>query len=911
MKSELIVDVQSSDITIALTEDDRLMEWGQESCTEATYAVGNIYYGRVKKVLPALNAVFVDVGHEKEAFLHYLDLGSQFLTLEKFTQFAVQEKNRKPLLHKTPKQKEVGKQGSIQDVCRVGQEILVQVTKEPINTKGPRLTAEISLAGRNIVLIPFGEKVMVSSKIRSEAERSRLKQLVQAIKPERFGVIVRTVAEGKRAAELDAELRLLVRRWEETVARLQKAKPTSLVTEEIGRTIGMIRDVFTPDFTAIHVNDPEMYQEVKSYVGLIAPESEKIVKMYSDDQPIFDHFGITRQMKTGLGRTVGFKNGGYLIMERTEALFSIDVNSGSKKLGADQEDNAFQCNMLAADEIYHQLRLRDIGGIIIVDFIDMNTAEHRQLLYEHMKRLMKRDRARHNVLQLSKFGLMQITRQRVRPVVEVDVQEQCPTCGGIGKVQPSILFTDTLDEQIELYKSHFGRGMKLYVHPFVYAYADKGLLSSLRFRWFRKYGVRLRANESLALLDYRFFDRNGQPLELPRMTEDSIDKKAEKKAKLYTAQTIEEKPEVVLPQPKKEKKDEAKEQPKASTTVQEVKNVAEVATPMVEPAAAEQAPAKPKKKRSRKKKEKDYVILDPANAAPERTSEAATADAAPELTLAEASVATPKVEANTASDAVPETSKAASEAAPNAASEASKASVTLSEDATKVRMDELKAPVAESAKKTRKRPAKKAKEMTQEVIQMAENNAVEAVSEAPAELANTLVVETKKTRKRPSKMAKEATQESAPNQEDNTAPQPAEQTANGTKLKQPKQRKKVTKKAAPKAAASNSEPKADAVATVADVNAAAPGKEPKAAEKAKAAPKAKAKKATSEASKAKSQKASPKAAPDAAEPETHADQDAEQSKKTPRRRPAKRNNNASQAPAEQSNAQMANNKESK
>ena len=591
MKSELIVDVQSSEITIALTEDDRLMEWGQESRTEATFAVGNIYYGRVKKVMPALNAVFVDVGHEKEAFLHYLDLGSQFLTLEKFTQFAVQEKNRKPLLQKTPQQREVGKQGSIQDVCHVGQEILVQVAKEPINTKGPRLTAEISLAGRNIVLIPFGDKVMVSSKIKSEAERSRLKQLVQAIKPERFGVIVRTVAEGKRAAELDSELRLLVKRWEETVARLQKAKPVSLVTEEIGRTIGMIRDVFTPDFTSIYVNDQEMFEEVQNYVGLIAPESEKIVKFYKDDQPIFDHFGITRQMKTGLGRTVGFKNGGYLIMERTEALFSIDVNSGSKKLGSDQEDNAFQCNMLAADEIYHQLRLRDIGGIIIVDFIDMGSAEHRQLLFEHMKRLMKRDRARHNVLQLSKFGLMQITRQRVRPVVEVDVQEVCPTCGGKGRIQPSILFTDTLDEQIELYNHHFGRGLKLFVHPFVFAYANKGLFfRSLRFRWFYQYGVRLRTDESLPLLEFRFVDRNGQTVELPRMTEESADKKAEKKAKLYTAKAIEEKPEVVLP----------KAQPIAE----------QAATAEITESDAEQpeaVPAKAKRKRSRKKKNSDQI----------------------------------------------------------------------------------------------------------------------------------------------------------------------------------------------------------------------------------------------------------------------------------------------------------------
>ena len=548
MKSELLVDVQPEQIAIALTEDDRLMEVSREERQEQTFAVGNIYYGRVKKVMPSLNAVFVDVGAEKEAFLHYLDLGSQFLKLEKFTQYAAQNPRRKPNIDQTPSQPEVGKQGNIDQYCRVGQEILVQVIKEPINTKGPRLTAEVSLAGRNIVLIPFGEKVMVSSKIRSEGERSRLKQLVQVIKPAHFGVIVRTQAEGKRAAELDAELKLLLRRWEETVSRLQKAKPVSLVMEEIGRTIGVIRDIFTPeDFTAIYVNDDDMFREVREYVGMIAPESEKIVHLYKGAEPIFDHFSVTRQMKTGLGRTVGFKNGGYLIMERTEALFSIDVNSGSKKLGVDQEDNAFKCNMLAAEEIVHQLRLRDIGGIIIVDFIDMDSAEHRQLLFEQMRRLMKRDRARHNVLQLSKFGLMQITRQRVRPAVEVDVREECPTCHGTGKIEPSLLFTDKLANECQRYSDQFGRGLTLRLHPFIFAYVEKGWLwTSLKWQWFRKFGVRVMSSEMLGMLEYRFFDKNMRPLLIPEKAAPTIEQKAEAKAKYYVDKPVQEKPEVVL-----------------------------------------------------------------------------------------------------------------------------------------------------------------------------------------------------------------------------------------------------------------------------------------------------------------------------------------------------------------------------
>ena len=507
MKSELIVDVQPQEIAIALTEDDRLQEVSREKRDQDNFAVGNIYYGRVKKVMPALNAVFVDVGYEKEAFLHYLDLGSQFRTLQSYVTKAVSDRRRMPSMQKTPRQAEVGKEGQIADVLKVGDTLLVQVSKEPINTKGPRLTAEISIAGRNIVLIPFSDGVMVSQKIKREAERQRLKQLMLSIKPFGFGIIVRTVAEDKRAAELDNELRLLVERWEQTVNTLQQREPVSLVSEEMGRTLGIIRDVLSPDFTSIQVNDPEIYQEVRHYLELIAPESAKIVKLYKESQPIFDHFDITRQMKTGLGRTVGFKHGGYLIIDKTEALFSIDVNSGSKKIYEDQEENAYQFNMLAADELVHQLRLRDIGGIIIVDFIDMDFKEHQQQLYEYVRKLMDRDRAKHNVLPLSKFGLMQITRQRVRPAVEMQVEETCPTCGGKGKIQASILFTDQIEEQIAHEYEQHGRGLILYLHPYVYSYVCRGWLNSLKNQWRRKYGITVMESQALGMLETKFAEK--------------------------------------------------------------------------------------------------------------------------------------------------------------------------------------------------------------------------------------------------------------------------------------------------------------------------------------------------------------------------------------------------------------------
>ena len=554
MKSELIVDVQPQEIAIALTEDDRLQEVNREKRNQDNFAVGNIYYGRVKKVMPALNAVFVDVGYEKEAFLHYLDLGAQFRTLRSYVTKAVSDRRKVPTIDKIKREPEVGKEGQIADVLKVGDPILVQVTKEPINTKGPRLTGEISIAGRNMVLIPFADGVMVSQKIKREAERSRLKQLLLSIKPQGFGIIIRTVAEDKRAAELDNELRLLLQRWEEAVKSLQKKEPVSLVCEEIGRTIGIIRDVLSPDFTSIQINDQAVYDEVRQYLELIAPESAKIVKLYQGTQPIFDKFDITRQMKTGLGRVVGFKHGGYLIIDKTEALFSIDVNSGSKKIFEDQEENAYQFNMLAADELAHQLRLRDIGGIIIVDFIDMDSKEHQQQLYDHMRKLMERDRARHNVLPLSKFGLMQITRQRVRPAVEMEVMEVCPTCMGKGKVQPTLLFTDQVQEDIEHMSEHFGQGLRLHLHPFVYAYATRGLFTSLASKWKRKYGIKVIENQSLGMLETRFFDKQGKQLQMPKEEKnESVKEPKRESAPEPKKETVNEPKKESAPEPKKEK----------------------------------------------------------------------------------------------------------------------------------------------------------------------------------------------------------------------------------------------------------------------------------------------------------------------------------------------------------------------
>ncbi|NDV47540.1 Rne/Rng family ribonuclease [Paludibacter sp. 221] len=521
MNSELVVDVKPTEISIALLENKRLVELHQEG-REELFAVGNIYMGRVKKIMPGLNAAFVDVGYEKDAFLHYLDLGSNFNTLRSFTVQAQSDRKRIPATQKFKSLPEIDKNGSISDVLQTGQEILVQVAKEPISTKGPRLTAEVSIAGRFLVLIPFADKVSISQKIKSEEERIRLKQLIQSIKPKGFGVIARTVAEDKKVAELDNELKILVKRWEEAIVKTQQAKGTTLILEEIGRTVGIIRDLFNPSFKHIYVNDKNIFTEVHDYVKLIAPEQKDIVKLYKEEAPIFDSFGITKQIKSSLGKTVSFKNGAYLIIEHTEALHVVDVNSGNRsKAGNGQEQNAYEVNLAAAEEIARQLRLRDMGGIIVIDFIDMHEGENRQNLYEKMREFMADDRAKHNILPLSKFGLMQMTRQRVRPAVDIDLEENCPTCNGKGTIKPSILFTDQLERKIEyLVKRLNVKNFVLYIHPYVYAYINQGFCS-IRRKWKKQYGrgFKIIPSQQLGFLQYKFYDKNSVEIDLQEKIE--------------------------------------------------------------------------------------------------------------------------------------------------------------------------------------------------------------------------------------------------------------------------------------------------------------------------------------------------------------------------------------------------------
>ncbi|MCM1309565.1 MAG: Rne/Rng family ribonuclease [Bacteroides sp.] len=520
MKSELIVDVTPNDVSIALLEDSRLVSLQKES-RSVSYSVGDIYLAKVKKLMPGLNAAFVNVGYEKDAFLHYLDLGASFANYSEVVNQALDPGKKMPDTSKATILPDIDKHGSITEVLTPGQRLLVQIVKEPISSKGPRLTTEITFTGRNMVLTPFSNKISVSTKISSAAEKQRLKKVIEAIKPDNYGVIIRTSAEGKKVAELNAELRELVSRWEDTLrnARKHQANAPKVVYEEAGRSVGVLRDVFNPEtFEAIHVNDADIYRQLLSYVSIIAPDKADIVKLYTKEEPIFDSFGITRQIKTSFGKTVSFRSGAYIIIEHTEALHVIDVNSGNRsRATADQESNALEVNLRAADEIARQLRLRDMGGIIVVDFIDMALQENRQKLYDHMRELMASDRARHNILPLSKFGLMQITRQRVRPDLEIQTEEKCPSCAGKGTVESSLLFTDTLHDKLDYCINDLKRtDFTMYVHPFVDAYIKKGLFNSLYRQWRKEFGTKFKivADQSLAYLQYKVIGDDKQLIDL-------------------------------------------------------------------------------------------------------------------------------------------------------------------------------------------------------------------------------------------------------------------------------------------------------------------------------------------------------------------------------------------------------------
>lgn len=515
MSLELVVDSRSSGIWLALLRDGKLIELHVEQ-GNTDYAVGDIYLGKVRKVVPSLNAAFVDVGYEKDAFLHYLDLGPQFNSLSKFTKDTLQSKQNVADLLYFKGEKDIPKDGKMNEVVSSSQSILVQVAKEPISSKGPRLSAEITLAGRYLVLVPFSDKISISQKIKDSAERDRLKSLMDDIKPKNFGVIIRTVAENKKVEQIDQDLKNLLEKWKTMYTNLKTATPPRRVLGEIDKTSSILRDLLNADFSNIHVNDENLTKELREYVSSIAPGREKIIKHYDAKIDIFERFGISKQIKTLFGKKVPLASGGYLIIEHTEAMHVVDVNSGNRKGADGQESNALATNIEAAEEIARVLQLRDMGGIVAIDFIDMHDRENNKILFEKLKEYMKSDRAKHNILPPSKFGVVEITRQRVRPETEIKTTETCPTCNGTGEVQATILFAEEIENNLNfLLSDRRVKKLTLLVHPYLEAFFKNGLMSK-QMKWFFKYKkwVPVRGVTANNLLEYKFVDDKNEEITL-------------------------------------------------------------------------------------------------------------------------------------------------------------------------------------------------------------------------------------------------------------------------------------------------------------------------------------------------------------------------------------------------------------
>lgn len=517
MNKELIINATSSGVEIALLEEKKLVELHSEK-TDARFAVGDLYLGKVKKLIPGLNAAFVDVGFEKDAFLHYTDLSPYAKSLLKFTQLAINDKTADGLdFANFTVEPEIIKTGKINEVLSGKPNILVQILKEPIANKGPRLSCEVSLPGRFVVLTPFNDIVAVSRKIHSSEERKRLQRIVESIKLKNFGVIVRTAAEGKNTAELHEDLSELTSMWQSIQRNLKGAVPPTKILSEQTKTASILRDLLNEDFNRIITNDKGIFSDSKTYIQKVAPEKAEIVSLHQNGSPIFDQFGVTKQIKSSFGKTVNLNSGAYIIIEHTEALHVIDVNSGYKSVSNNQEQNALETNLEAAEEIARQLRLRDIGGIIVVDFIDMKLQENKKKLVEAMEGFMQPDRAKHAVLPISKFGIMQITRQRMKPEMNINTQEVCPTCNGTGKISSTLLLEDEVEKNLSYLFTHNHKALTIVTHPILHAYLTKGFFwSSQVAKWKRKFGKKITvvADTSYHLTEFKFFDESGNEIKV-------------------------------------------------------------------------------------------------------------------------------------------------------------------------------------------------------------------------------------------------------------------------------------------------------------------------------------------------------------------------------------------------------------
>jgi len=503
---ELVINTVASGVDIALLENGKLVELHHQKLN-ANFSVGDILIGKIRKMMPGLNAAFVDIGHRKDAFLHYTDLGPKLRSLAAWTNGVINGSINTHRLDNLKFEEEIQKNGKIDQVLNKRWPVLVQILKEPISTKGPRLTCELTLPGRYMVLSPFSNLVSVSKKIESAEERKRLHTLAESIRPKNFGIIIRTAADGKKVQELHEEVMQLMAKWENIYMQLKTVTPPAKLLSELDKPASVLRDLLSTSFSRIVVGDKDTYNDIRTYLQSISPEQVNIVQHYTGSKPLFDNTGVTRQVKAAFGRTTTLNSGAYIVIEKTEAMHVVDVNSGQKMASNEVDQALLNVNMEAAEEIARQIRLRDIGGLIVIDFIDMKNPDHKKVLSKAMEDYMMKDRSQHTILPLSKFGLMQITRERARPEVSVNTSEECPTCQGTGKVNATILVTDDIERDLEfVMQSRPKAPVYLRVHPYIDAFLRRGWTSQ-QLRWFIKYNkwIRVVPHTDYALNEYRFF----------------------------------------------------------------------------------------------------------------------------------------------------------------------------------------------------------------------------------------------------------------------------------------------------------------------------------------------------------------------------------------------------------------------
>tara|TARA_Y100000994_G_scaffold202080_1_gene172912 strand:- start:8532 stop:10085 length:1554 start_codon:yes stop_codon:yes gene_type:complete len=515
VNTELVIQSAKESINIVVLKDGRLMELHQLPLGKNICSVFDIYLARVRRVASSLNAAFLDIGQDKDAFLHYHDLGPYFNYSRDFINQTIQKKTSKWNQLKTDFKEALPKDGVMENVLKKDDTVLVQVSKEPISTKGPRVVSEISLAGRFLVLVPFSNRISISQKIKDEKEKKRLGRLIKSIVPEGFGVVIRTVAKNKKVVDLDTDLRNLIRRWIDIHKKLKGAKTPKLISVERSKVLSLLRDILNDQFTKISVDTKELFEEVQLYLQKYVPEKEDIVSLCSAKKSLFELYNIERQIKSSFGKSVSMKKGAYLVIEHTEAMHVIDVNSGNRTNKHDtQEENALEVNLQAAAEVARQLKLRDMGGIIVVDFIDMHLAENRKKLTETLREHMKDDRAKHKILPPSRFGLIEITRQRVRPQITIKTREACPSCKGTGEIEAPIVLIDQIKEKLDYILLHQVMGkIILRAHPFIIAYLKNGFLS-FQMRWSiqNRSILLLEEDNSYSLSEYVFLNKKREKI---------------------------------------------------------------------------------------------------------------------------------------------------------------------------------------------------------------------------------------------------------------------------------------------------------------------------------------------------------------------------------------------------------------